>query len=96
MLRKNWSEKRKRIDDRITALVRNSLSTASIEELPAETDDTTDNIHSCPNVSKRKRLEIDQRNQDIKKVLEYNILERKEDRRINDWVSVKSLTWPGI
>ena len=28
---KNWSEKRKRIDDRITALVRNSANSASIE-----------------------------------------------------------------
>ena len=28
---KNWSEKRKKMDDRITAFVRNSVSTASIE-----------------------------------------------------------------
>ena len=47
----------------------------------------TDNIHSLPVISKRKRLDIETREQDIKKVLKYNILKRKEDRKINDWKS---------
>ena len=49
------------IDDRITALVRNSVTTASIEELPVETDTASDRIHYYPKVSKRNRLEIGQR-----------------------------------
>ena len=88
---KNWSEKRRRIDDRITALVRNSVNTASIEELPVESDNTANDIHNYPNVSQRNRLEIGQRNQDIKRVVEYNILGKKEDRKIDDWKS-----YPGI
>ena len=53
------------------------MNTASIEELPVESDDTAVNIHNYPNVSKRNRLEIGQRNQDIKAVVEYNILGKK-------------------
>ena len=88
---KNWSEKRKRIDDRITALVRNSVNSASIEELPVESDTEANDIHNYPNVSKRHRLEIGQRCLDMKGVIEYNILAKKEDRKIDDWKS-----YPGI
>ena len=42
---KNWADKRKRIDDRITALVRNSVNTASVTELPDEADDINDDIY---------------------------------------------------
>ena len=77
---KNWSEKRKRIDGRITALVRNSANSASIEELPVKSDTTANDSHNYPNVSKRNRLEIGQRCRDFKGVIEYNILAKKEDR----------------
>ena len=88
---KNWSDKRRKIDDRITMLARNSVNTASIEELPDETNDVNDDIHELPFVSKKKRLDIVQREQDIGKVLKYNILKRKEHNNINDWKS-----YPGI
>ena len=88
---KNWSEKRIRIDDRITALVRNSVSSASIEELPVESDTKANDNHDYPNVSKKDRLEIGQRCLDMKGVIEYNILTKKEDRKINDWRS-----YPGL
>ena len=45
------------------------------------------NVHSTPVVSNKRRLEIEMREQDIKKVLEYNILKKKEDKKINDWKS---------
>ena len=57
------------MDDRITAFVRNSVSTASIEELPDETDNMIDNIHSLPVINKRKRIDIETREQDIKRCL---------------------------
>ena len=88
---KNWSDKRRKIDDRITILARNSVNTASIEELPDENNDVKDDIHELPFVSKKKRLDIVQREQDIGKVLKYNILKRKEHNNINDWKS-----YPGI
>ena len=49
---KNWSDKRRKIDDRIIMLARNSVNTASIEELPDETNDVNDDIHELPFVSK--------------------------------------------
>ena len=79
------------IDDRKTALVRISVNTASVTELPDEADDINDDIYKFPIVSKRKRLDIEQREKDIRKVLEYNILRRKGDRRINYWKS-----YPGV
>ena len=57
---KNWSDKRKRIDDRITALVRNSVNTASVTEFPDEADNINDDIYKFSIVSKRKRLDIEQ------------------------------------
>ena len=80
------------IDDRKTALVRISVNTASVTELTDEANDINDDIHKFPIVSKRKRLDIEQREQDIKKVLKYNILKRKKDRRINYWKSYPSVS----
>ena len=62
-----------------------------IEEIPDEYDDMINNAHSIPVISNKRRIDIETREQDIKKVLEYNILERKEDRKINDWKS-----YPGV
>ena len=81
---KNWSEKRIRIDDRITALVRNSGSSASIEELPVEPLTKANDDYEHPNVGKKGRLEIRQRCLDMEGVIEYNILVKKEDRTTND------------
>ena len=88
---RNWSKKRMRIDDRITALVRNSGSSASIEELPVESLTKANDNYEHPNVGKKGRLEIRQRCLDMEGVIEYNILAKKEDRKINDWKS-----YPGL
>ena len=79
------------MDDRITSFIRNSVSTASIEEIPNENNGMINDIYSIPVVSNKRRLEIETREQDIKKVLKYNILERKKDGKINDWKS-----YPGV
>ena len=76
-----------RIDDRITALVRNSGSSATIEELPAEPLAKANDDHEHPKVSKKGRLEIRQRCLDMEKVIRYNMLEKKDDNMINDWKS---------
>ena len=67
---KNWSEERIRIDYSITALVRNTGNSASIEELPVESDTKADDNHDYPNVSKRNRLEMGQRCLDMKREIE--------------------------
>ena len=88
---KNLADKRKRIDDRLTALVRNLANTTSVTKIPDEADDIKDDIYKFPTVRKRKRIGKEQREEDIRKVLKYNILKKKEDRKINDWKS-----YPGV
>ena len=44
-----------------------------------------------PNVGKKRRLEIKQRCLDMEKVIEYDILAKKDDRKIADWRS-----YPGL
>ena len=80
-----------RIDDRITALIRNSGSSALIEELPVEPLAEADDDYEHPKVSKKGRLEIRQRCLDMKEVIRYNMLAKKDDRKIN---SLKS--YPGL
>ena len=80
-----------RIDDRITALVRNSGSSATIEELPVEPLAKANDDHEHPKVSKKGRLEIRQRCLDMEEVIRYNMLAKKDDRKINSWKS-----YPGI
>ena len=41
---KNWAEKRKRIDDRITKFIRSPKSEASIEEIPDEKEEDISNV----------------------------------------------------
>ena len=89
--RKNWAEKRKRIDDRITKLIRSPKSEASIEEIPVEKEESVNEVHNFPTVKNKKRLEIESRGEDIEKVLRYNILERGKDEHIQDWKS-----YPGV
>ena len=55
---KNWEEKRMRIDDRITALARNSGGSAMIEELPVEPLAKANNDHEHRKVRMKGRLEI--------------------------------------
>ena len=73
---KDWSEKRMRITDRITALV--SFS-----------NDSDNREH--PKVSKKGRLELRQRYPDLEKVKQYNMLAKKDDKMINDWKSYPGL-----
>ena len=76
---KNWAERRRRIDDRITKFIRSPKNEASIEEIP---DNKEEDIRSEDNilvVNNIQRMEIESREGDIKKVLKYNILERKKD-----------------
>ena len=80
-----------KIDDRITALVRNSESSATIEELQVEPLAKTNDDHEHPKVSKKSRLEIRQRCLDMEKVIRYNMLAKKDDRKINSWKS-----YPGL
>ena len=88
---KNWSEKRMRIDDRITALVRNSGKSASIEELPVEPLAQANDDQEHPKVGRNGRLEMRQRCLDMEGVLKYNILAKKEDKKIDGWKS-----YPGL
>ena len=66
---KNWAEKRKRIDDRITKFIRSPKSEASIEEIPDEKEEDISNVYSIPVVNNKRRMEIESREEDIKKVL---------------------------
>ena len=43
---KNWAEKRKRIDDRITKFIRNPKSEASIEEIPDEKEEKINDVYN--------------------------------------------------
>ena len=83
----------------MTVFVRNSVSTALIEELPDETDDMTDNFHSFPIVSKRKRLDIETREQHLERCLNTIFPKGKKIGELlignHIQVSVKSLTWQG-
>ena len=79
---KRWVERRHKIEDRITALVREPVRSASIVELPSDINDVEPG-HVYPNVKLRNRLETEQRCLDVKKVKKYNLLERKEDMKIN-------------
>ena len=94
---KNWAEKRKEIDERIMKFTRSPNKEATIEEVDAGEanennvhDDKTEN--NKPSLTKDLgRLNIGHRSNDIKKVLEYNILKRQSDDNIQTWKS-----YPGI
>ena len=58
---KGWSEKRMRITDRITALVRNSEGSATLKELPVELTIKADDNSEHPKASKKGRLESGQK-----------------------------------
>ena len=88
---KNWAEKRKRIDDRITKLIRSPKREASIEEIPSEKGESINKNDNVPTVKNKERLAIEAREEDIEKVLRYNILQRGKDDHIQDWKS-----YPGL
>ena len=80
-----------RITDRISALVRNSGGSATLEELPVEPTTKADDNSEHHKASKKGRLELGQRYPDLEKVKQYNMLEKKDDNMINDWKS-----YPGL
>ena len=82
---KNWEEKRKKIDDRITRFIRIPKWEASLEEIPNENGNNR--IHNFPAVENKKRLDIGARDKDLEKVLKYNFLKRGKDEHIQDWKS---------
>ena len=94
---KNWDSKRKEIDERIMRFTRSPNKEATIEEVDtskAIENDVNDNEteNNRPSVTKGLgRLDIGTRSNDIKKVLEYNILKRQSDDNIQTWKS-----YPGI
>ena len=75
---KNWAEKRNRIDDRITKLIRSPKSEAFIEEIPVEKEESVNEVHNFPTVKSKKRLEIGSREEDIEKYLD--IISLREER----------------
>ena len=66
---KNWAQKRKRIDDRITKLIRSPKREASIEEIPSEKKGSISMNHNVPTIKNKERLAIEAREMDIKKAL---------------------------
>ena len=84
---KEWSEKRLRITNRINAMVRNSGSSATLEELPVEPTAKADDSSEQPKASKKGRLELSQRYPDLERVKQYNMQAEKDDNMINDWKS---------
>ena len=74
---KGWSEKRIRITDRITAIVRNSGDSATQEKLPVEPTTKADNNSERPKASKKGRLELSQRHPDLVRVKQYTCWKRK-------------------
>ena len=72
---KNWAEKRRRIDDRITKLTKSSRREASIEEIPENEEEDSKNEENIPTVNSLQRMENESRGGDIEKVIKYNILE---------------------
>ena len=64
---KNWAEKRKRIDDRITKLIRSPKMEASIEEIPSEKGENINKNHNVPTVKNKERLAIEAIEEDIEK-----------------------------
>ena len=94
---KNWATKRKEIDERIMRFTRSPNKEATIEEVDNDevNENDIDNYiigDKKPSITKNLgRLEIGTRSDDIKKVLEYNILKRISDENIQTWKS-----YPGI
>ena len=94
---KNWTTKRREIDERIMNLTRCPNKEATIEE--ANIEETTENEKEEYRIGNNKttivrnlsRMEIGSRSNDIKKVLEYNILKRKSDENIQVWKSFAGL-----
>ena len=74
---KGWSEKRLRITNRITAMVRNSGDSSTLEERPIEPTAKADNISERPKASKKGRLELSQRHPDLVRVKQYTCWKRK-------------------
>ena len=93
---RNWERKRQVINERLINLSRCPKKTASIEEIessdPAESDTQyvrTD--EDKPKVATLGRLEINDRLRDIPAVLQYNILRKKDNAKIQQWK-----TYPGV
>ena len=74
---KGWSGKRLRITNRITAMVRNSGDSATLEELPVESTAKADNNSERPKASKKGRLELSQRHPDLVRVKQYTCWKKK-------------------
>ena len=88
----NWADKRKKIDDSITNLTRGPNKEATIEEVSKNEEEEYKIEKDRPmTVKNLGRMEIGSRSNDIKKVIEYNILKRKKDENIQNWKS-----YPGV
>ena len=81
---KNWAEKRKIIDDKISKLSRGPRREASIEDIPENEEEDSKQEDNIPTVNNLQRMEIESRGSDIEKVIKYNILERKKDKNIQN------------
>ena len=75
----NWADKRKKINNRITNLTRGPIKEATIEEVSENEEEEYRIENNRPaTVKNLGRMEIGSRSNDIKKVIEYNILKRKK------------------
>ena len=72
-------------------MTRNSGESATLEELPIEPTITTNDNPKYPKVSRKGRLELCQRQNDLAGVVQYNMLEMKGDSMIQEWKS-----YPGL
>ena len=88
---KELVKKRLRITDQITALVRNSGGSATVEELPIEPIPKANDNLEHPKASKKGRLELRQRYPNLEKVKQYNMPAKKDDKMINEWKSYPDL-----
>ena len=93
---RHWKRKRQAINERIINLPRCPKTAATIEEIdpndPAESETQyvrTD--EDKPKVATLGRLEINDRSRDIPAVIQYNILRKKDNARIQQWK-----TYPGV
>ena len=93
---RNWKRKRQVINERLINLSRSPKETAAIEEInssdPAEPGTQYARTEEDkPRVATLGRLEINDRSRDIPAVLQYNILRKKDNNKIQQWK-----TYPGV
>ena len=93
---RNWKRKRQAISERIINLSRCPKKAATIEEIdpndPAESETQyVKTEEDIPKVATLGRLEVNDRLRDIPAVIQYNILRKKDNARIQQWK-----TYPGV